>query len=39
MTNPTVHTMSYEEFNNGIVDMLGTEDIPINTEVYIVTKV
>jgi len=37
MTNPTVHTMSYEEFNNGIVDMLGLADLPINTEVYIVT--
>jgi len=37
MTNETVHTMSYEEFNNGIVDMLGLADLPINTEVYIVT--
>jgi hypothetical protein len=37
MADATVHTIQYEEFNKGIVDMLGTEDIPINTELYIVT--
>lgn len=36
MANISKTTISYEEFNNGIVDMLGTEDIVINTELYIV---
>jgi len=37
MANESVQTIQYEEFNNGIVDMLGTEDIPINQELYIVS--
>jgi len=36
MANASVHTIQYEEFNKGIVDMLGTEDIAINTSLYIV---
>lgn len=36
MANTSQVTISYEEFNNGIVDMLGTEDISINQELYIV---
>jgi hypothetical protein len=35
MADATVHTIQYEEFNKGIVDMLGTVDIAINKEVYI----
>lgn len=37
MANATVNTISYEEFNKGIVDMLGTEDIAIAAELYIVS--
>jgi len=37
MANTSLTTISYEEFNNGIVDMLGTEDITINTELYIIS--
>ena len=37
MANASLNTISFEEFNKGIVDMLGTEDIPINTSVYIVS--
>lgn len=37
MADTSLTTISYEEFNNGIVDMLGTEDITINTELYIVS--
>jgi len=35
MANESKTTISYEEFNNGRVDMLGTTDITINTEVYV----
>jgi hypothetical protein len=38
MANESKTTISYEEFNNGRVDMKGTEDIPINTELYVVSN-
>lgn len=37
MANDSVATIEYEIFNNGRVDMIGTEDIAINTELYIVS--
>ena len=37
MANDSVQTISYEEFNNGIADMKGTEDIAINSSVYIIS--
>ncbi len=37
MTNETVTTMQYEEFLEGIVDMLGLADLAVNDEVYIQT--
>jgi len=37
MTNDTLYTIQYEEFDKGIVDMKGLADLTTGTEVYIQT--